>query len=504
MLTQKMHLPLKFILVFINISLFNAIFWMKKEFGDVYPYEFLFYLQYGLRNIATINQEHYLSFFFHALVTPFFATITIIFFLIFINRSVINEAWIKLLVNWLNKIIAIKFLCVILILAIIVLLQSINIQLLINKNNEGDFFKNNYVPISLNEIKSPKTKKNLILIYVESLSAEYENIERYPDDLLGGLKATTENAYKINFKQATTNRWTMAGMFDSMCGLPLKISFGNRFKHKPRIKRWNEKANLIFNSKKMHPAYAPNVLCLGTILKNFGYQNIFMGGADLNFSGKGAFLKQHGYDQTYGKSYWESIGEKYFNSWGLHDDRLFFHAKQKILELHKNKQPFNFTMLTLNLHEPSGFSDRLCASKGYSDYKGLIKCTNDTLVDFVKFYKENNLSTDTDLVIIGDHNPRKSESLVDGGKTDHSLIFNRFITETSLKINRDKTFHFGIFPSLLSMMGFKLPNNQVGLESSFFGESINIGDNISEFSPGKLNESINSYSEYYTKIMYSN
>ena len=81
--------------------------------------------------------------------------------------------------------------------------------------------------------------------------------------------------------------------------------------------------------------------------------------------GKGAFLKQHGYDEAYGKNHWKDIGEKNFNTWGLHDDRLFFHAKQKILELHKNKQPFNFTMLTLNLHEPNGFSDRLCASKGY-------------------------------------------------------------------------------------------------------------------------------------------
>ena len=63
-------------------------------------------------------------------------------------------------------------------------------------------------------------------------------------------------------------------------------------------------------------------------------------------------------------------------------------------------------MLTLNLHEPHGFTDKTCESKNIYDYKGLVKCTDYALADFVKFFYANELQHTTDLVILGDHNPR--------------------------------------------------------------------------------------------------
>jgi len=274
-----------------------------------------------------------------------------------------------------------------------------------------------------------------------------------------------------------------------------------RFQDKPRVKTW-ENLSSFFKPDHNHPNFAPEVKCLGDVLKQHGYKNIFMGGADLNFAGKGQFLTQHGYDIAYGKQHWENLGERDFNQWGLHDDRLFLQAKKILLDLDKLAQPFNLTMLTLNLHEPDGFTDTTCESQNLYDYKGLVKCTDHALADFVQFFYANELQHSTDLVILGDHNPRSKKSLIDGKETDNQFIFNRFISQTKLKLNRSVTYHFGMFPSILNMLGFTFPNNQLGIEPSFFGEAVN-ESTISKLKPEELNEFINQYSEFYSKLMYS-
>jgi phosphoglycerol transferase len=492
----------QFFLIFLIIAIANGTFWMTKEFGEVYPFEFFYHLFYGIGDIGTINHGHALSLLFHLIISPFIASSCILLCLYLISYARIKTPWVFWLASKTTQIFTTKYLLSTFALTIIFLLYSINIHYLFGTSSADDFFKENYIQPSYEKIEAPSIKRNLILIYVESLSAEYEDIERYPQDLLKNLKELTKNDFRLDFKQAFTNRWTQAGLFDSMCGLPLKISFGRRFRDNPRLKRWNEKATQFFNNQNTHSDFAPNITCLGSVLQHFGYTNIFMGGADLEFSGKGQFLNQHGYQETYGKKYWESIGENSFNQWGLNDDRLFFHAKNKILALNRQDKPFNFTMLTLSLHEPSGFYDQACKQKNYFTYEGLIQCSDETLSEFVNFFHENNLSKTTDLVIIGDHNPRKNISLVDDGPTNQSKIFNRFITTQPLKINRNATYHFGIFPSILNMLGFSFPQNKLGLENSFFGELNNDDLHISSLKPSELNDLINSYSLYYSKMMY--
>ena len=124
---------------------------------------------------------------------------------------------------------------------------------------------------------------------MESLSAEYENTVRYPDDLLKDIKALTENDTSLQFKQALHNRWTQSGIFDSMCGAPLKHNFAMRFQDKPRVKTW-ETLSSFFKPDHNHPNFAPKVICLGDVLKQHGYKNIFMGGADLKFCWQGSIF----------------------------------------------------------------------------------------------------------------------------------------------------------------------------------------------------------------------
>jgi phosphoglycerol transferase len=83
--------------------------------------------------------------------------------------------------------------------------------------------------------------------------------------------------------------------------------------------------------------------------------------------------------------------------------------------------------------------------------------------------KNRNYMGHTNVVILGDHlameNPVSHKLL----RARKRSIYNRFITEESLKKNRDEIYHFSIFPTLLHFMGFQFDQNRMGLGASGFG-----------------------------------
>ena len=91
---------------------------------------------------------------------------------------------------------------------------------------------------------------------------------------------------------------------------------------------------------------------------------------------------------------------------------------------------------------------------------------------------------------------------IDGKKTITNLFLIALFSKLNPNLNRAQTYHFGMFPSILNMLGFTFPNNQLGIEPSFFGEAVNESA-ISKLEPEELNEFINPYSEFYSKLMYS-
>ncbi|MDO2316549.1 phosphoglycerol transferase I, partial [Escherichia coli] len=75
--------------------------------------------------------------------------------------------------------------------------------------------------------------------------------------------------------------YTIAGMVASQCGIPLFAPFEG-------------------NASASVSSFFPQNICLGDILKNSGYENYFVQGANLRFAGKDVFLKPHGFDHLYG------------------------------------------------------------------------------------------------------------------------------------------------------------------------------------------------------------
>jgi phosphoglycerol transferase len=313
------------------------------------------------------------------------------------------------------------------------------------------------------DVLQPEKPLNLVMIYVESLENTYRNPELWGENLLDSLdRETADWATFPDFQEVRGTGWTIAGLVASQCGVLLKEE--NQFDLRQQlglasINRIGENVD----------SFMPGITCLGDILDDAGYSNHFIGGADPEFAGKGKFFEEHGYDTVKGRPYWESIGETEFTKWGLHDDKLLNYAKRELDELHAAGEPFNLTVLTVDTHRPEGHLSATCERRGASDLPGIVACTSDLLADFVRHMERRGYLEDTVVVITGDHlsMPNVVQDTMD--LEPHRTIYNRFWSPLGAEPNRSKLYHFSILPTVLTLMGFEFPGNEMALGVSGVG-----------------------------------
>jgi phosphoglycerol transferase len=315
-----------------------------------------------------------------------------------------------------------------------------------------DYFQSHYVnPHRM--VFHAAHPKNLILIYVESLENTYADPALFGRDLLKPLHDRQEKFVSFEtYKQMPGTGWTMAAIVSTQCAVPLKTLtlFSNM--------------NVMGQSLQV---FLPKAKCLGDILAEQGYTNVFMNGSSLDFSGKGTFLKSHHYTEVYGRSEWIAKGvlrgAEDLNAWGLPDDRMFEQAKIKLSALIKSHKPFNLTLLTVDSHGPSGFINQSCQKKSYHDFKGVISCSAEELSDFINFVKDHGWLDQVDIVILGDHlamdNPVYDKLQAHSERT----IFNMIISPQKLVKNTNTIVHFDLLPTLLDLLGIQYEGNQLGL-----------------------------------------
>jgi phosphoglycerol transferase len=301
----------------------------------------------------------------------------------------------------------------------------------------------------------PGRLKNLVLIYVESLEQTYADERIWGRDLLRPLRDVGGVSF-ASLRGAPGTNWTIAGIVASQCGVPLKVV--SYYDVKPR-----EEGGRTF---------LPGATCLGDILRRHGYRNVFLGGAPLSFSGKGQFLRDHGYDVAYGREEWqkEGVAAPSYGEWGLHDDALFAQAKLKLKELHEAGGRFNLTLLTLDTHNPRGFRSPDCVRRGIRSFEDMVECASHQTADFVQFIERGGYLRDTQVVIVGDHLAVSNPVYDALRQIRDRRIFNRFISQdTPPARNTEDILPFDLFPTIVSFVGFSVPGERLGLGYSAFG-----------------------------------
>lgn len=336
------------------------------------------------------------------------------------------------------------------------LLLKLSVFSFIGYHFADDHFSHHFTDPRNVNLKAKKPK-NLVLIYVESLENTYGDARAFEKDLLRPIRQLGGVSFGSYLPAAGTT-WTIAGMVATQCGVPLRI--------------YSE-----YNIKKRHAtqsrSFMPGATCLGDILQAHGYHNVFLGGAPLSFAGKGEFLKDHGYQTTYGRDEWEKEGvtAREMNEWGLYDSALFERAKAKVKILHASGQRFNLTLLTLDTHNPRGFLSKLCISRGAKNFEDIVECTSQQLADFVNFLSDSGYLKDTNVVILGDHLAVPNPVFDKLKLVPDRQIFNQFISDTPPAKNTDVVLPFDLFPTIVEFTGIQVSGDRLGLGYSGLFES---------------------------------
>lgn len=321
------------------------------------------------------------------------------------------------------------------------------------RGTHEDFFARNYKDPEKFQFKTKGQPKSLVLIYIESLDNSYQNKQIFGRNLLASLTDLKVPAFSFqNFQQMSGADWTIAAMVASQCGVPLKLIslFSN-----------NDVGEHLTQ-------FLPNSTCLGDVLTQLGYHNVFLKGASLQFSGAGTFFKTHHYQEILGKDEWLNKGYRPEDmlGWGLPDDLLFKEAKIKLDQLMKGKQPFNLTILTVDTHGPDGQISRTCAAHHGQKFEDIVECTANATADFVHYIAQQGWLDRVTVVVTGDHMPMANPVTDKLATASTHSIFNLIITADPLAKNRESIVHVDLFPTILEVLGIQWGSARLALGHS--------------------------------------
>ncbi len=318
---------------------------------------------------------------------------------------------------------------------------------------QPDLFAHEYVdPAKVRLVQ--ERKRNLVLIYAESLEATYGEADLFGQDLLAPLHNVGGRSYR-RYRPVLGATWTIAAMVATQCGIPLNVYSEGDVRQRSGTK-----------------SFLPGATCLGDLLRAHGYSNVFLGGAPLAFSGKGHFLRDHGYEETWGRAQWKQAGAApdEFNGWGMFDSALFAHGRETLERLHAAGRPFNLTMLTMDTHNPRGFLSPACRRAGAEHFEDIVSCTAGEIADFVQFARKQGYLEDTTIVVIGDHlavpNPVFGKLQQAGARRG---IFNLFVGKNLPPPNTDELLPYDLLPTLLEVVGMRVEGDRLGLGYSAVG-----------------------------------
>ncbi len=323
----------------------------------------------------------------------------------------------------------------------------------------GDFYEQGaYVPPAAGSV-SGTGKKNLLIVYCESIEETFGRPDVMGEDLLAPLRPSIASP-DLHMDQMPGADFTIGGIVGSQCGIPLKsisILSGN-------LTGW-----ALEN-------YLPGALCLGDYLKRDGYHNVYYNGSSGLFSGLDKFFRSHGYDEFMGKEDWLKsglVGPSDLNMWALYDSDLIDRAIARIDQLMEEGRKFSFALSTMDTHEP-GFLSPVCDEGTFGkNWSGYIRCSMTQVERLLRHVSDKGWEDRFVILVMGDHLARMPR--VDSVELKH--VQGRYVLCSlsrggELVPNRSEITHFDLFPSLLAALGFTVEGDRLGFGYNVFSRTV--------------------------------
>lgn len=334
-----------------------------------------------------------------------------------------------------------------------------------NQMEDSVFIELLYADPDKVKLDFPEKKRNLIYIYLESMETTYadkKNGGAFDENAIPELtELSMENE---NFSGSdnilnggyslTGSTWTMGAMFAQTSGLPLNISIDG-------------------NDMDTQDSFFSGIVTLGDILEKEGYSQTLMLGSEAVFGGRELYFTDHGHYDILDYNYaiengW--IPEDYRVWWGFEDEKLFSFAKEKLIDLAAQEEPFNLTLLTVDTHFEDGYVCELCDDKfGDNQYANVMACSSKQVSEFVKWIQQQDFYENTTIVISGDHPTMDSDFCEDIDEAYQRKVYTAYVNaDASAGSERREFSTFDNFPTTLAALGVDIEGNRLGLGTNLF------------------------------------
>ena len=310
-----------------------------------------------------------------------------------------------------------------------------------------------YSPVHVPNDTLPMTKKNVVVLIVESFGREY----------IGALNRTLDNstyrgytpcvdsliAKSITFSHSYCNgRKSIDGMPSILSSIPMFVE--------PFF---------------LTPASMNHVSGIASLLAGEGYQTAFFHGAQRGSMGFQAFARSTGFQEYYGREDYDADsrfgGDDDFDGmWAIWDEPFLQYYAAKMSEM---KQPFMTAVFTASSHHPYAIPERY---KDVYPEEGIIihKCIRYTDMAIGRFFQQASRQPwfkNTIFVLTSDHTNLSDhlEYQTDlGGFCSPIIIYEPGVTDQQPEVQQKIAQQIDILPTLMGRLHYPKPYFGFGID----------------------------------------
>lgn len=285
---------------------------------------------------------------------------------------------------------------------------------------------------------NPELKKNVVLISIESLSADFLAHYGNSQKITPFLDSLAEKSLMFTNLYATGNR-TVRGL--EALTLCIPPTAGESI-----IKRENNK----------------NKFTTGSVFKSKGYEVKFLYGGYSYFDNMEDFYKGNGYDIVDRNSFKPSE-ITFANVWGVADEDMAEKAVAIMNQEGKSGKPFFNHWMTVSNHRPFTYPEgRINIPGNAKSREGGVKYTDYALRKFFEMAKKEDWYKNTVFVIVADHcasSAGKTELPVDKYRIPGMIFSEGFIQPR--KFNQVMS-QIDVMPTLFGLLNFSYTSKFLG------------------------------------------
>lgn len=279
---------------------------------------------------------------------------------------------------------------------------------------------------------------NVVIILMESMSAEYLKAESNGKPLTPYLNELIEKSYYYdNFYSSGIH--TNNGIASTLYGYPAQFD------------------------KTMMGVSVDHYSGLPGNLKDRGYQTMFFLTSNPQYDNMNSFLMENGFDRIY--SQYDYPNEKIVNNFGVQDDYLFEYGIEQLNEESKSGKPFLAAFMTVSNHPPYIVPERF-KNISDNDESCIIAFSDACIRLFMESAAQQMWYDNTIFVILGDHGRSIGTQIY-----DMPLSYNHIplIIYSPLFDDMPKRFEqFGgqidVYPTVMGLLNEPYQNNSLGID----------------------------------------